>query len=457
MGIFIRSCAITLALAGFAGTVCAQEALVDFSGTYRASARETRVEVSTWGEHCGPRPQNATEPAGANVDVRTQGTHLALAFPDRNLRTDACWSPNPMVRITSAVATTTRWRTECVTPQGDAKRERGVYTINAPTRDALELVDESNYDWQLNQSHCVAKVRITQRLQRTPTSTSAPEAEPEDSPAGCTPGALARLRLRPQETRIAPGERICFAVRAVDAVGCAVTLPPGALKWTLLKPEAVGGALSGNCFKAANTAAEGEGRFRVVVTAGALREEAIVSVVPADLSDITARRGAGTSAAELANERAGGITSELGIDAVVRSSSEGLLIAALLAMMLGLVGFAWFLFARARQRAAPPVKAAGSSGRPSAAAARPSAQAPRAGELSSSAGPTEQLICPSCRRGYSGGTASCPRDGTPLIAYAEFLRRAQAVQQVASTCPACGAQLAPGAVFCGDCGKKVVS
>ena len=42
------------------------------------------------------------------------------------------------------------------------KRERREQTDQA----VLDLLEESNYDWQLNQSRCVAKVRVTQQIAR---------------------------------------------------------------------------------------------------------------------------------------------------------------------------------------------------------------------------------------------------------------------------------------------------
>jgi hypothetical protein len=427
--------------------------MVDFAGTYRASARETRVQVSTWGPDCGPRPQNSTEPGGESAEVKKQGARLALALPDRTLRTDSCWTPNPTVRVTNAVATAARWRTECATPEGEAKRERGVYTVTATTRNTLELLEESEYDWQLNDSHCIAKVRSTQKLERgaTPPTSAEPEPEPEAAPPGCKPGPAARIRLRPREATISPGERVCFTVKLTDAAGCAVPLDPGTLKWNLSKPEAALASLSGACFKAAPSAADAEGRFEVAVTSGSLRGESLVLVVPTDLSDITARRGAGAAAGDDTEEGVGGIVSGLGIVAVVKRSSAGALIAAAASVLLALGGFSWFLHTRSREKAAAAAAALRSQKRNS------QRSQPVSAPPSTPSGSSEQLICPLCRRGYPAGTERCTKDAGRPIPYAEFLRQAQAAERAASTCPACAVQLAPGALFCGACGAKVTS
>jgi hypothetical protein len=331
-----------------------------------------------------------------------------------------------------------------------------VYTVTATTRNTLELLEESEYDWQLNDSHCIAKVRSTQKLERgaTPPTSAAPEPEPEPeaAPPGCTPGPAARIRLRPREATIAPSERVCFTVRVTDAQGCAVPLDPATLKWSLSKPEAALASLSGSCFKAATSAADAEGRFQVAVSSGSLRGESLVLVVPTDLSDITARRGAGAEASDDTEESAGGIVSGFGIVAVVKRSPAGALIAAAASVLLALAGFSWFRYTRSREKAEAAAAALRSQKRNSQRSQPRSAPASLPPPSSS-----EQLICPLCRRGYPAGTERCSKDEGRPIPYSEFLRQAQASERAASTCPACAVQLAPGALFCGACGAKVTS
>jgi len=426
------------------------------AGTYKAGPAATSAQVSTWGDDCGPRPQSATDKDQPSVTVKLQGTHLALAFPDRTIRTDGCWSPNPNVRLTNATASSNRWRAECATVPGDAKKERGVYTVLSPSNEVLELVEESDYDWQLNESHCVAKVRITQRLARgaaalaKPVTEPVPVVEPEPSPS-CVPGTLAKLRLRPSDAMIAPGERACFTVRATDAAGCVLPSSRVSLRWDLVKPAGVTGSLSGSCFKAAASAAEAEGRFKVVISSGVLRAEALVSVTTADLSDITARRSGNELDVAEGDEGA----AELGIEAAVKRSSTPVKLA-LAALLLGAVAaLAWLVSSRLRKHQEAQHDEEG--GRPSDASASIPPVVTPSGRPVASADATEQLICPQCRRGYPGGTERCPRDGTVPIPYVDFVKRAQAAEARARTCTACGAQLVGGAMFCGACGAKVQS
>ena len=433
---------VMLALPALATRAYAQPSM---AGSYRAGPSDMVAKVSQWGEDCGPRPTSGSDGERPKVEVRAEGPHLALAFPDRTIRTDRCWSPNPTVRVTGTQVGSGRWRSECRTPEGEAKKEHGVYTLTA-SGSTLEMVEESEYDWQLKQSHCVATVRITQRLTR---GDAPPVDDPEPAaPAGCTPGPLAKLRLRPSSAKVSPGGKLCFTVRGFDAAGCVVAVDPGTLTWTLTKPAAASGVLSGGCFRAAPQAAEAEGRFQVVVASGGLRDQSSVLVATTDLSDITARRGVGS---ELDEEEGSGIGSALGIQAAVKRSPLGaLLLSVVVVVGLGAL-LAWLFLRRRRRHSLVDLDAPRMSfvdDEPfTADLPPPSASLPEPGAAS--------LICPVCRRGYPASVTRCPRDGGVPIPYAEFVRAKQAPSAQPRTCPSCGAQLAPGAVFCGACGTKV--
>jgi hypothetical protein len=435
---------------------------VDWSGKYTAGSSTLKADVTTWGEDCGPRPQNSTDSDKPKVEVSARGDQLTLKFPDRTIRSDGCWSPNPAVKIAKTSKTASSWRSECKTIAGDAKQERGVYTINASVVDKfaqLELIEESSYDWQLKQSHCVAKVRVTQRMSRGGVIVEAPvAAEPAPAPAACVPGALAKLRLRPSEARIAPGAKQCFSVRGTDAAGCAVPLASDALSWELKKPHGATGSLSGACFKAAASAAEAEGRFEISVSSGGVRDRATLDVSTADLSDITARRSSG---GELeVSEDSEGLGSALGIEAVVKSGGLPLKVA-VSALLLGFIGALLALLLRTRPSKKKPTRIYvddeeeedGSAPRHSAI----NSLAPRTPPDPSLQGSGDQLICPTCRRGIALGVARCPNDGSTPVPYADFVKAARAADGAPRTCPSCGAQLAAGALFCGVCGAKVRS
>lgn len=472
-------CAAAVSFAALTWAASAARAESGFAGSYRASPMRIEAQVSAWGVDCGTRPQSQVIEQQGKVEVRDQGAHLVLRFPDRSLRTDSCWSPNPAVKLTSATSVEGRFRAECKTAPGDAKREIGRYSLTA-SPGKLELLEESDYDWQLNKSHCIAKVRITQTLvdARKPAPPAPPAEEPVPAPAAapapaapekaaCVPGPVARIRLRPSDARIAPGERVCFTIKAFDAAGCAAQ-PPAEASLSLTKPGGAQGTLTGTCFRAAPSAALAEGVFKVVASTSDLRSEANVTVSALDLSDITARRGPSGTGALGPSGPVEETALESGIRAVA-SGSHGLLwlglslagVAGVLSLVA--VGALRALRRQANQaREAQALESAEFSApvpRPSAGAAvRPVSPAPTPAEVPAVAaavakGP--QRVCPKCRRGYAPGTARCAADGEALLDYDQFMKRAQDSAAPPRACPQCGERLAAGAMFCGLCGHKL--
>jgi hypothetical protein len=455
-----------------------------YAGPYVASPARIEANVTEWGPDCGARPQSYTAKETAHLEVREQGGHLSLLFAQRTLRTNACWSPNPTVKLANSSSSGGRWRTECRTPQGEPRKESGRYTVTAQSAGVLELMEESEYDWRLEESHCVAQVRITQRLERRTGASSKAETEPSAPP--CVPGEVTRLRLRPLEAELTPGERVCFQVRGFDAQGCASDVDPATLRWELKKQAAVRGTLVSGCFKAADAAADAEGTFRVSATQEDLHAEATVTVAAADLSDITARRTASkaqNSEVQPAfdGEVTGAGVKAVGVDRRLRWGPLAL-IASLALALLGAASF--WLVRRHRQQASLLALAQTAPARPVSREATPmpareptpmpvreGAPLPVRGsavtqveqpvsDLLPSSPPEAPdpaagaLICPKCRRGYAPGARECTTDGTPLVPYADYVRRAK--QQKAVVCGNCGAKLAAGAAFCGECGKKLM-
>ena len=462
----------------------AQAAPARFSGPYVASPAHVEATVTEWGPDCGPRPQSYTAKDSAHLEVREQDGQLSLIFAQRTLRTNACWSPNPTVKLAKSSAVNGRWSTECRTPKDEPRKESGRYTVTAQAGAALELMEESDYDWRLEASHCVAKVRITQRLERRTAANSKLVGAQEPEPA-CVPGPVTRIRLRPAEAKLVPGERVCFQVRPSDAEGCAGELDESTIRWELKKQAAARATLAAGCFKAAEAAADAEGTFHVSAVSGDMRAEAVVTVEAADLSDITARRSAGaklqgTDPQPVAGELAGAGVKAVGVEQRLRWGPFALLAALALALAAG--ASVWWVRRQRRlaaaqaaarsalsklevripvpvaaPRAAPQadpqlVTQLGDSGlagapppEPILPSSPPQAPDPREGAL----------ICPTCRRGYAPGSTRCTTDGTALMLYADYVRRAK--EQKSVVCGNCGAKLDAGAAFCGECGKKLGS
>jgi hypothetical protein len=418
-----------------------------FQGSWREGPMTIQVDVQSWGGDCGPRPQSTSAPGGGTFNVSQEGDQLTFHLR-RERTTRGCWSENRAVRRVSSTHQAGTWRIVCRTPPDDARAETGTYTIQAIGEDRLSFRDVSAYDWDLNESSCVATITTTQNFSRVSASNPTPEAErPREEPRpACTPGAPARIVMRPAQAEVPPGGQQCFNPRVVDAQGC----PVRSQRIALALAEGGVGSLEGRCYRAAQT----DGQARVVATAGSLRAEAQLTVRPLDLSDLIARRsetgsvGSGsredaraqTAASVSARER------ESGID--MRWAAAGLAVAVLLVL-----GASIALVRRSRSKGKrsiaglpgidipePELKARGSS-TPSPAPKVESIPAPGGGDM----------ICPTCRRGYPASTAQCSHDGAQLVLYRDFVRG----EGPENVCPVCGSRYAPNIKFCGKDGSTL--
>ena len=266
----------------------------------------------------------------------------------------------------------------------------------------------------------------------------------------------------------------------MDAQGCAADVAMTRVRWELKKPDAARGQLGDGCFRAAASAADAEGTFRVSALHEGLRAEATVVVVAPDLSDITARRATtpspeGTLTPNQASARG---MEDAGVKtAAVKRRDPTTLWVAIGAVGLILLAAGLFVVMRVRSKAAaaqakhaarltpaprdpvarPP--SSDPSGRAFTPVESPAAQPAKAATPApvEKAPAGEQMICPSCRRGYPPGAERCEGDGSPLVPYSEFVRRAKEAETTSTACPGCGAKVAGGSVFCGTCGRKLTS
>ncbi len=469
-----------------------------YEGAWRASATRVDVAVRSWGADCGPRPQSFSSGGGGTVQVTQEGDHLVFRG-QRTTRTDGCWSENRAVRRVSTSVQGGTWRTVCRTPPGDSRGETGTYTLRANGGDALAFTDVSEYDWALNASHCTATITTTQSFSRTRTVVAEPTPPGTPTERACTPGAVARVSMRPERVTIQLAERSCLRARVVDASGCAV--PGQAITWTLERPAGRAGELVDGCFQAAATAAEAEGEFRVVATSAALRGVAVVVVHTQDLSDLIARRGELGAVGALTGSDATAETQDAaGVEArAVETGGGGSLLwpiaGAVLALLL-LLGVVVMLVGgkkkkKATSQSAPRDSAEldepPSSTGPVGAVASASAPivmsktcpvchhevegettfcpkdgtrlvpSPRGGPAT----PSQALICPTCRRGFPPDARFCPHDSDELIPYAMFAARAKAKETAAGDkpliCPKCGERFTSTTTFCGKDGSPLVT
>lgn len=489
-----------LCLAWLSSPVRAQSSV---NGNWRAGSTAIEVAVESWGSDCGPRPTSSRSGGGGVVTIEQRDQALLLHGRDQDIRTDACWSRNPAMKRTLASYSNGQWLTRCRTADDDPRAEQGTYTLKLQDTDTLLYKDTSRYDWSLNDSKCVATFTTTQTLTRasnaTVTKTAAAAApdkpketrveppastrtEPEPTPAkldadeaasakACKPGTPAKLLLKPKRSEIEVGQRVCFRTRVTDAADC--NIPSPNVTFLLSHSKSLRGSFVGGCFVAAEGAAEGAGEFKVIAKSGNLQTDATVVVRRVDLSSLIARRmeGAGLTGMEEAPvaDAAPKAVARIATHTapVEQSSTQSALLVGLglTALTLTAVGF-WV--SRRRPAIAAPAAAASGSGNgstppaslrsydrepthePELAAALPASQRPEAGSA-------EPWICPTCRVGYPAQQTTCPKDGTPLIPYAEFTqRRKRAELEHEKRCPKCGKTYPESASFCGEDGSSLV-
>lgn len=437
---------------------CVARADGPYEGDWRPGPMRIDVAIDSWGSDCPAQPHSSSAPGGGVVHITQSGDDLS--FPGGHTTHD-CWSENPAVSRVSRTFSNGTWRIVCRTPPDDARSETGTYTLHATTADTIEFRDATTYDWTLNGSHCTARLTTTQTFERVsaappPTSAVTPPPPTSTVPTpACTPGAPARVAIRPGSPDVPPGGRVCFTARVVDADGCAV---PGGAAPTFELTSGTGGEIHGACFSAASSAS---GAFVVTARAGELSGAANVTVRVLDLSDLIARR-----------TEAGGVTGSeetatSGSEARVAARAEtqgggmptwaiGASIAGVLLVIVAVIG----LLTRGRKKPRKKSLDDESSFAPAPVAA-PMPPAPMPAPAPAAVAPEpapsgEAKICPICRRGYPADVGVCPKDREPLVFYAEFVQRKEQ-NAPQHTCPKCGTSYPAHVKFCGKDGSVLGS
>ncbi|AKF05563.1 zinc ribbon domain-containing protein [Sandaracinus amylolyticus] len=429
-----------------------------YEGDWRAGPMRIDVQVESWGGDCGPRPESTTVPGGSTVHVTQSGDDLTFqGRPARSTR--GCWSENASVRRVSSSFQAGTWRIVCRTPDDDPRAETGQYTLRAEGTERIEFRDVSRYDWQLNESSCRATITSTQTFERVGGASPTPEPEPMPTPTpeperepACTPGAPARISLRPAQSTLEPGGRVCLSARVVDANGCAIRGRSPRLE--LRTPPGATGQLRGTCFEAAASAAEGEGEFTIVARDGAMEAQVRVQVRTPDLSDLIARRAEGGGAvtlgdAESTSEEAARVAARS--EGAARGTPAWLVAGAVLGLVMVVVASIGLVVVgrRRRKKKERPIVASEVHEAPVAPVPAPVPPPPPVAS-------GEPKICPTCRRGYPPDATTCSVDGTPLVAYADFAAgKAASTAASEKICPVCGTRYPASTRFCGKDGTTL--
>lgn len=437
---------------------CPEIATAQFSGTWQAGRLSIRHATSSWGPDCpGRLPATASEPGGS-VTISQSGDNLSFSGAVSG-SSGRCWGENPALRrISSTYSAANGWTIVCRTPPSDSRTESATYRIRASEDGStLTFTETTEWDWELNDSRCAATRRGRRNFTR---HVETPEpAEPERP--SCTPGAPAGVRLSPRQANAAPGERICFSARVIDASAC--TVPGQRLNFTL------DGGPSQRCF-AAPTAT---GEHRVAVNSGDFRATASLVVSSSDMSDLIARQESSGTVGPGA-EAQGGDASGMAASTTQSSSWHPLIF-----VMGGLclMGLVFFFVAKKRKSenstGEQTEKNSGAETPGPAAVPRalvkiegPLRQCPACGrryereidnceddgapllDLRSEAVIARGKICPTCRTGYSFDVTNCSKDGSELVPYAFFEAQKKHEKTEKNTCPTCGNTFNSNVKFC---------
>jgi hypothetical protein len=375
------------------------------SGRWEAGPVDTQVAIENWDEACGPSPESGRFPGGGRVELVQRGDTLVITGLGREIRSDGCWGANPKLRPTKSSNAEELWVTRCATDPGEAREEHGTYTLRALGPDRLLYQDVSLFNWKLDRAGCRATVTTQRSFTRhtsnadgenVATEPSVGVADPNpagrsESPAparGCSPGQAARISLRPRETELEAGQKVCFQARVEDAAGCALA-SRGDLAWSIEQRPTSRGVLQGNCFQAG--ASDADDHVEILAALPGLRGRASVHVRHDPMRELVARRLEGTTSgtsvtpapsAETDDQPAATRFAARAVGQTEQDQQRLLVgLAALLALAAALL--ALFRILRGRRKAPKRLQ-------------RPTLQ------------------CPNCGASYAAGNAFCGNDGTAL-------------------------------------------
>jgi hypothetical protein len=375
------------------------------SGRWEAGPVDTEVAIENWDEACGPSPQSGGSPGGGQVELEQLGETLIIRGLGREIRSDGCWGDNPKLRPTKSSNAEELWVTRCATQPGEAREEHGTYTLRALGPDRLLYQDVSLFSWKLNGASCRATVTTQRSFSRhvstaeteataiegelgQPDPQAARRAGPSVPSSGCRPAQAARIALRPRETVLEAGQKVCFQARVEDAAGCA--LRHTELVWSIEQRPTSRGVLQGNCFQAG--ASDAEDHVEILAALQGVRGRASVHIQRDPMRALVARRLEGTTsetsdgiAASSAKPDDRPAATRFAARAVgqTEQAQRRLLIGLAALLALAAAVLALFRILRGRRRAPKRLQ-------------RPTLQ------------------CPNCGASYSDGNAFCGNDGTAL-------------------------------------------
>lgn len=415
--------------------LAAAQGSASLAGTWQAEPMTVRWVIGDWGAACGPRPSGGGDSGGV-VTVEERGTELVISGSGRGYSTEQCWEMHPGLVRQSHSGSRRAWKTTCRTPPNDARQEILQTTITA-TDDVISFQETGQYQFLLQGQTCSASSGRWRTYRRGAAATQAPPPVVPEVPAELaprpvvenpckTPGAPARIEVRPSRKLMRAGESFQFRATVLDARGCVARAP---VTWELSPPDAAATLDAGEL-----SVKEGAADAELVVVATAASQSVRVSVDVVSNERYASLLASGDFDADGASAEAATATitsGSLGAQQVAgepeRSGRKWTFVGlvSVIALLFGAVGV-WLVrranrsAARARGRGNATLVEGGTvvfaaddavgdapRGLPDATRLEPLAPAPA---------PKASTVCPVCGTLYDAKELkACPKDGARLL------------------------------------------
>jgi hypothetical protein len=482
-------------------TASASDTPVD--GPWNMSAVTESFTVQQWSAPCGPAPVTGTAQPGGLVRLRTDGAEFVIEGGRRVLRTDGCLDGMPTLASEAHSTNGRSWRTRCATPPSDPRRAMINTAYFLTSDDTIQIAETGRYELTINNSRCIADVKRDASLARvvaasaptasapagvvahapTPADTTSPVsvAAPPPKPDCSSPGAPARLEVRPSRKVLRVGAGFGFRAVVLDGAGCPTAIPIqwalGAIRFKDGQPHTSGPLIdvSGKVSTPPDCA---DVTFDVVATAAGRSARSSVDVTsPANYEALLAESGLDPNgerdepAVALLATGSIGASDVRAEDGAHRRRTVFIIVVGALTVALAIVaaiGIRRSRKARAVEQAAEERHAermrefeAKKRDREEMHAAQLRAHfesvatAQQAAEEAAARGiDTGPMFCPSCRREFSGGGAYCPFDSNRLVAIEGH--RELLVGPSGGVCPTCRRGFNPGVKVCPHDGDELL-
>jgi hypothetical protein len=391
------------------------------SGKWRAEPMTVRWVIGNWGEACGPRPGGGGD-SGGDVSVEERGDELVITSEGGSFSTGQCWQMHAALAAQSHTHSGNVWKTTCRTAPSAARQEVLQTSVSA-TMDTISLQESGQYQFVAGGQTCAASSGRWRTYRRVAASAPVEPRRPVPSPCA-SPGAPARIEVRPSRKLMRAGETFSFRASVYDAQGCSLATP---VAWSI-SPEGAEASIQAGRLSIVQGAADAE--LSVTATAASQSVRASVDVVSNEryaglLASGDFDADGASSDAATATITAGSLGARQGLEGETPSDRKwtfvGLVSA--IAVVFALLG-AWLL-RRARRAGIRPVprgRTLPDTGTVVFAGDDTLGELPqrldRTRLETSGMVPAAKpaTVCPVCGTMYEGrGQSVCPKDGAQLL------------------------------------------